>query len=220
VITNFPSKPKPKKQNIYLLPSSRSPLDTLSSVNVLLEEPETAVDPLESDSCSNPPANASANKDSISQTRMNHLERLSAVQANICAEIAEECIFNKSFSDVLIYGATTAVQKNPLRTHSLILSAISPNLRELLEISERNGDGVYELVIPGVALQEIEALVEEVIGTMLMPPKDDKSVTFIMSENLWTLFAGVKPEEAKLGKSYIHNKPVVPNSFSARLKPM
>eukprot|EP00090_Calanus_glacialis_P009011 TRINITY_DN17343_c0_g1_i1.p1 TRINITY_DN17343_c0_g1~~TRINITY_DN17343_c0_g1_i1.p1 ORF type:complete len:249 (-),score=93.69 TRINITY_DN17343_c0_g1_i1:41-724(-) len=41
-----------------------------------------------------------------------------------------------------------------------------------------------------------------------------------MSENLWTLFAGVRPEEAKLGKSYIHHKPVVPNSLSARLKPM
>ena len=102
----------------------------------------------------------------------------------------------------------------------MLLSAISPNLKQLLQIAERNGDGVYELVIPGVSLQEIEALLEEVIGTMLMPPKDNNSVTFTMSENLWTLFAGVRPEEAKLGKSYIHHKPVMPNSLSATLKPM
>merc|ERR1719186_503839 len=202
-----------------MLPSQSVGSTLTKNMNLVKDDPETAVDPLEIDSTSkrsiNTPIQSSG---SVPQTKMNHLTRSAAVQANICAEIAEECIFNKNFSDVLIYGTKCFEQKNPLRTHSLLLSAISPNLKQLLQKAEKNGDGVYDLVIPGVALQEIEALLEEVIGTLLMPPKDDNSVTFTMSEGLWSLFAGVRPEEAKLGKSWIQNKPVVPNSFSARVR--
>merc|ERR1719318_1197849 len=177
-----------------------------------MSEKEIAVDPLES------PDN---HQTISSQPRINHLERTSAVLCSISAEIAEECIFNKRFSDVLIYGpATPPGQKSPLKTHSLLLSAISPNFNQLLKIAERNGDGVYELVIPGVSLQEIDAFLEKVIETMLMPPTDYKSAIFTMSENLWTLFAEGQPDKDKLGKSYIHNKPAVPNSLGARLKPI
>eukprot|EP00092_Neocalanus_flemingeri_P018644 GFUD01020190.1.p1 GENE.GFUD01020190.1~~GFUD01020190.1.p1 ORF type:complete len:1011 (+),score=273.60 GFUD01020190.1:120-3152(+) len=222
VVSSIPSTSKSlflKSQNKKLsIPSLLNSEGSITTKNyVVKDEPETAVDPLEIDARHNQP-HPSPNQAPVQQTKMNHLERSAAVKANICAEVAEECIFNKNFSDVLIYGAKSSEQKNPLRTHSLLLAAISPNLKLLLEKGERNGDGVFELVIPGVALQEIEAFMEEVIGTLLMPPKDDNSVTFSMSENLWSLFAGVRPEEAELGKKWIQNKLVVPNSFSARIK--
>lgn len=146
-----------------------------------------------------------------------HLVRSPRTQTNISAELAEECIFNKRYSDVIIYSSGRARQ-DPLHTHSLLLAALSGHMARILRDTERNAEGKYELVVMGVSLSEIDTLLEEVIGTMLMPPKNNTAVTFSMSADVWGLFAGysVRTEES-WGRTWIKDTGIVPNSFPARM---
>jgi len=131
----------------------------------------------------------------LADPKRTKLKRVPVFQEAVFKELAEEFMFHKTYTDVLIFGSDPT--RPPVQTHSIVLACISDNLKKILHMAERNSEGIYELVAPEVDLVELDMFLDEVVGGFMKT--DVVNFNYDIKPSLWGFFAGFDvPEKAEL----------------------